>query len=100
MTQAIATRSSWDERLQRAAQLAETYSFAADILNFYREVATFQKSFNGYLHSCDYNIEGPYSRLPEELDTFVVLPKLQPFLQVVENAGPPQLSQSARDFAA
>src|SRR5579864_89166 len=90
-----ATRTSWDERLHRAAELAEKHPFAVEVLSFYREIASFQRAFGDYLDSCDYVAVGSASRLPEELDTFVVLPKLQPFLHLVQKAAPKQLSDSA-----
>lgn len=92
---AMATRSSWEQRVARAAGLAEAYSFAAELLTFYREITTFQKAFGQYLHSCNYNA-GSGATLPSELDVFVVLPRLQTFLQLVESAGPEHLSRSAR----
>lgn len=94
------TRSSWDERLGRAATLAAAYPVAAELLNFYREIAAFQKAFDEYLAACKYGTAGAASRLPQQLDAFIVLPKLQPFLQLIQNTGPEQMSRSARGFEA
>jgi len=37
--------AKWDRRIRRANELASTYAFAVQGLNFYSRVATFQKSF-------------------------------------------------------
>ena len=42
----------WQERIDRAESLAMRYPFAAEILHFYQDVATFQKEL--------------YERLPQE----------------------------------
>src|SRR5260370_41874473 len=45
------TRSKWDQRIQRADELAAAHPFAADVLQFYRHIAGFQKALYAYLES-------------------------------------------------
>lgn len=100
MSCAVATRSQWDARLARASELAAVYAFAADLLNFYRRIATFQKALYSFLQSHRYAMKGRYSQLPAELDLPLLLPKVRSFLQLVQHGAPPELAGGARSFEA
>src|ERR1700733_1370683 len=43
--------SSLDDRIERAAELAKIYSGASSLLNFYRELALFQKQVSNDVRS-------------------------------------------------
>ena len=94
MTLASKTRYTWDDRVQRADALAKSLPFAAEILKFYREIATFQKALYANLESCGYESTGEV--FEQGLDLFILLPKFQSLLYVVERAAPPELAQLAR----
>jgi FdhE protein len=93
------TASLWDQRIQRAAHLANSYGFAAEILDFYREVALFQRSLFTFLESSEYASAEDPDRLPDDWDSFVLLPRFQPLLQIVERKGPQPLAREARELS-
>jgi FdhE protein len=99
MPAALMTASHWEQRIQRAEELAGGYPFAAEILGFYREIARFQKSLYLFLETSEYEPEGDPDRLPETWDSFVLLPRFQPLLQLVESKGPQPLAQQARELS-
>lgn len=78
---------SWHLRIERARLLAETHAAAAEILRFYAEIATLQKSI------CE---ELPRAK-PQE--TEVLLPHFPALLSLVERAGPAPLARAARELA-
>ena len=98
MISAEKLRRSWDQRIARAAELGQLWSYATEVLGFYGAITSFQKGLERVLISCEYKLSGNGSSLPEEFDTFLLLPKLQSFLSVVQNAGPPGLAQAAREL--
>ncbi len=70
----------WDRRIRRANELTSSYAFAAEGLRFYSHVATFQKSLYGEIQkaladSPKISADRP---LRDELDLFLLLPKLGP----------------------
>ncbi|HEX9255824.1 MAG TPA: formate dehydrogenase accessory protein FdhE [Candidatus Angelobacter sp.] len=93
MTLASKTRYTWDDRVERADALAQSLPFAAEILKFYREIALFQKALYANLESCGYESTGEV--FEQGLDLFILLPKFQSLLYVVERAAPPELAQLA-----
>jgi formate dehydrogenase accessory protein FdhE len=93
--------AKWDRRIRRANELASTYAFAVQGLNFYSRVATFQKSFYAEIDkalgaSPKSSAERP---VRDELDLFLLLPNLSPFLSLIQQAAPPQLAQAASALA-
>lgn len=78
--------ASWDQRIRRAAELADTHAFAAGVLRFYHRVATFQKGLYWYLQ------ESP----PHDLD--VLLPKFPEFLSQIGEGAPEPIASCARDL--
>jgi FdhE protein len=95
----LATVGLWDQRIQRASHLAKSYDFAAEILDFYREVASFQRSVFNFLESCEYASAEDPDRLPDVWDSFVLLPRFQPLLRIVEMKGPGPLAQEAKELS-
>jgi FdhE protein len=92
-------RSKWDQRIQRADELAAAHPFAAEVLQFYTRIVGFQKEL--YSH-----VEGNHSgrkvsgSLPEDLNCEVLLPEFPGFLSLAEAVAPPQIGQSASDLNA
>jgi FdhE protein len=81
--------SSWERRIERAEELAESYAPAAEILRFYSEVARFQKAV--YDKLC--------SARTERLDVSALLPHFPALLSLVKRAGPAPLARVASDLA-
>jgi len=87
----------WDVRIARAHELASTHPPAAEGLRFYEHIAHSQKSLYAELEAECGTVKE--QRLPgslrDELDLFLLLPRLGPFLSVVEKNAPAPLAQSA-----
>ncbi len=98
MPNATAAKTSWDHRIERAVELGGRFPFAAQVLAFYVELARFQKAVYQGLHSCSYAASGDPARLPAELDTFIVLPKISSLLDLVSQTGPTSLTTAAREI--
>jgi formate dehydrogenase accessory protein FdhE len=93
--------AKWDRRIRRANELASTYVFAAEGLRFYSRVAAFQKSLYGEVDKAlgDSPKTSADRPLRDELDLFLLLPHLSPFLSLIQQAAPPQLVQAASTLA-
>lgn len=80
-------KSSWDLRIARASELAKQHSAAADLLNFYQQLARFQKSV--------------YDKLAagEDRDVSVLVGFFPDLLTLVNNGGSDQLKQAAGALA-
>lgn len=92
------TASSWSRRINRAEDLAKQYSFAAEILGFYAQVARFQEGLYHRLEITSVSQANPAEHLsgppelPELLDSF------KPFLSVVEQHGPTRVAAIAKEL--
>src|SRR5580704_6313578 len=91
----------WDRRIRRADELASTYPFYAEGLQYYARVAAFQKSLYGeiqsaFAHSPKSSADRP---LRDELDLFLLLPKFSGFLSVIQQIAPAPLAQAAAGLA-
>ncbi len=78
--------TTFDLRIQRADELASAHPFAADVLRFYRHVATFQKGLAWYLEESSIS------------DLDALLPKFPEFLSQIEAIAPEPIAQSAREW--
>jgi FdhE protein len=79
------TRSPWDRRIERAEELARSVPEAAQLLRFYVEVATFQRSVE----------QAALPALPldsPDLDR-ILRPHLDRLLILMKRIAPPQVSQ-------
>jgi len=85
------TAASWDRRIARAEELANTCPPAAEILRFYGEVARFQKSIFEQL-KCPRGADCP--------DASILMPYFLPLLSLVKRAGPATLGRVAENLAA
>jgi FdhE protein len=95
------SKSTWDERIKRAEELAERYEYAAEVLKFYTKVVGFQKHLYGGLGSAlgDKVKKREEGSLRDRLDLDLLLPSFQPFLALVQQSGPPHLSQFASQLS-
>lgn len=94
--------SKWDARIERARALEKVYPFASEGLRFYERVAQAQKSLYGELKSRlgKLKTQRPRGGLRQEFDLIFLLPRLAPFLSVIEQSAPAALAQSARAMRA
>jgi formate dehydrogenase maturation protein FdhE len=91
----------WDRRIGRANELASTYPFSAEGLNYYARVATFQKSLYTEIQkaltgSPKISADRP---LRDELDLFLLLPKFPGFLSLIQKIAPLPLAEAAATLA-
>ncbi len=76
----------WDQRIERARELAAAHPFAAEGLRFYERLTGFQKSlYAGFVR--------PSGSLHNELDLDGLLPHLPSFLSLIEAIAPPPRAQ-------
>jgi len=96
------SRDKWDQRIQRATELAGRFPFAAEGLRFYERVASFQKSLYTGLAAGNgaAKKERPPGGLRDELELFVLLPWFASFLSFVQDIAPAPLAQSAAALSA
>ena len=101
MTTAKTGGAEYGARIQRAERLSALHPFAAEILNFYKHVASFQKILRT-------NFAAMSDRKPsrafavgsgDALDLTVLLPHYRGFLSVIEQHAPLALRESARQMA-
>jgi FdhE protein len=89
---------NYPARIERTALLAERYSFARQILDFYGHIAQFQKNLYERLPK----ILGPKSRVPggtdfrADLNLQVLLEPFGKFTSLIESQGPGPLATRAR----
>jgi FdhE protein len=95
-------RSKWDQRIERADSLAAAHPFAAEVLQFYKRIATFQQALYSHGAGTGGNESGKsVSSLPREnLNVNLLLPKFGEFLSSVETCAPQPIAQAARDLYA
>jgi formate dehydrogenase accessory protein FdhE len=91
----------WDRRIRRANELASSYPFCAEGLQYYARVATFQKALYGDIQRTLVDSPKVSSDRPlrDELDLFLLLPKFPSFLSVIRQIAPPPLAQAAASLA-
>ncbi len=95
-------QASWDQRIERAQELAKTYPFASEILSFYAQIAAFQQSLSAGLKSGSGNgAEQTGQRAFRDcLDLAPLLRSVAPLLALVKRVAPPALAQAAEQLAA
>jgi FdhE protein len=89
-------KTSWQQRIRRAEQLAAQYPFAAEILGFYIHVARFQETLGQRLER-ESAKKAPVSvaDLPKSPGLLAGFPA---FLSLVEEKGPARFAQVAHDL--
>jgi FdhE protein len=95
-------RGKWEQRLERAHELAATHPFASEGLRFYQRIAGFQQSLYAGAEAAlgDAREPRPPGSLRDELDLALLLPSFPSFLELIENAAPGPLAQAAADLGA
>ncbi|HEV3279087.1 MAG TPA: formate dehydrogenase accessory protein FdhE [Terriglobia bacterium] len=103
MTKPIhAPSRKWDQRIERARELAGQYPFAAEILTFYSKLAAFQRDFCSRLQSTLGPAAGAqYGQIspelnPRELESLVT--QVRPFLAFLQREGTSALAGFAAGF--
>jgi FdhE protein len=93
-------RSKWDQRIQRAEELAAAHPFAAEVLLFYKQIATFQKELYCYVEGAEgkQSAEKAAGSFREDLNFKILVPKFPKFLHLAEEIAPAQIAQSASDL--
>lgn len=96
-----AASNVYDVRIRRAETLITANPSAAEILSFYKHIASFQKSLRAKIaQACGGNARVQrFEPLREALDVSLVLPHYRSFLAVVEKHGPGALAGAARAMA-
>jgi len=93
-------KTSWQQRIQRANELAGQHPFAAEILGFYVQMARFQEGLYHRLEEAAGSKTEVSSRTllfgPPELAELIS--SFGTFLTVVEEKGPPRLAETAREL--
>jgi FdhE protein len=91
-------KNPWQQRAQRAKELATRHAFAAEILGFYVQIAHFQEELYQRLEvSSNRKIPAsqPGTPAPPELEE--LKDSFEAFLKLVEAKGPGRLAASARE---
>jgi formate dehydrogenase accessory protein FdhE len=90
-------RSKWDLRIQRADELTSSYLFAAEVLRFYKGIASFQKELSAYVDAARGNGSRKEAAglFNEGLNLSLLLPKFPEFLSRVSAFSPRPVAESA-----
>lgn len=92
--------AKWDQRIERAHELAAAHPFAAEALRFYERIASFQKSLYAGLEAGSGTANRPPGSLRDGLELSILLPWFAQFLSLIEGIAPPPLAQSAAELSA
>ena len=91
--------SPWQRRIQRAQELSRQLPFAAEILEFYIQVARFQENLHSRLHAAfpgqSASAEMQYELSPAELSE--ISSRFESFLSLAETHGPKALAELSRE---
>jgi formate dehydrogenase maturation protein FdhE len=93
------TGNKWDQRIDRARELAKVYPFSAEILSFYCKLTAFQKtSYLQFQSAAAFQERRRGSRaLPlDEPDLGLLLTRWSPFLSLIAHEAPASLAEFAR----
>jgi formate dehydrogenase accessory protein FdhE len=94
-TQTVGTE--YDARMRRAERLSSEHSFAAEFLDFYKQVAAFQKTLRANIAASSgmKSRSAPAAGLRDPLDLTVLLPHFRGFLSTIGQHAPPALGKAA-----
>ena len=93
-------KTNWDQRIQRAVDLAQRYPSAAEVLGFYQHVLDFQRMLYACASSAPISSAGIRSTFRERLDLDIVVQQLPALLSLVQRTGPSKLAQEAGEIGA
>ncbi len=92
-------QATWEQRIDRAKELAQTYPFASEILFFYLEIAAFQQALYDRVKSVgNEGVHAEFLPFPDCLDLTAVLPNVLPLLSLVARVAPSPLAQAAEEL--
>jgi formate dehydrogenase accessory protein FdhE len=96
------TTSRWDQRIDRANNLAKAHASASEVLRFYERIVVFQKGLYSDIEAgCGDRKEARApGMLRDELNLFILLPNFPKFLVFLETIAPAPLAQSACELSA
>jgi len=96
------SQSSWQVRIDRAERLVSQHEFAREILEFYAQVALFQKSLHANIaSSADQESPGGFEADARgAIEPSVLLPHYRAFLSLIEHKAPVALSEAASEVAS
>jgi Protein involved in formate dehydrogenase formation len=92
----------YDGRIRRAQHLASAHPFASEVLTFYQQIATFQKTLYRNIardwgnHPVTWADDGQFR---SELKLEILLPHFPELLSLLEGAGPQPVGEAARRLA-
>jgi formate dehydrogenase accessory protein FdhE len=93
--------TEYDARIRRSERLSAQHEFAHEFLDFYKHVASFQKTLRANINS--FGAETPSGPLGavvrDPLDLTVLLPHFRGFLSLIEQKAPGALAKSARQMS-
>lgn len=93
----------WDRRLARARELAETHAFARQVLRFYIQLTSFQKTSYLQYASAGCSLGPSQSSLPstpDDIDLTHLLTRWRPFISMLETEAPGPLAECASQLKA
>jgi FdhE protein len=93
---AIQRRYSFEERIRRAEQLAEKWSFAEEVLRTYQLVLQFQQSLAGKLKGLNLD-RGSRDRIPRRVNLSPLLHEFQALLHTTGASAAQELSSAAKN---
>jgi FdhE protein len=98
MTKTQTGGAEYSARIQRAERLSAAHPFASEFLNFYKHVASFQKTLRANLtaSSVSKSARAFADGTRDSLDLTVLLPHYRGFLSVIEQHAPHALREAAR----
>jgi formate dehydrogenase accessory protein FdhE len=98
-TQAVGT--DYDARIRRAGRLSSEHAFAAEVLDFYKHIAAFQKTLRANIAASSgvKSASAFAAELRAPLDLTVLLPHFRGFLSTVEQHAPPALGKAAHQMS-
>ena len=101
MTTAQTAGTDYDARIRRAERLSGEHPFATEVLDFYKHVASFQKTLRANLSASSgtKSSGAPAAAFRDQLDLTVLLPHFRGFLSLIEQHAPPALRESAHQMS-
>lgn len=97
------TGNQWDQRIERARDLAKTCPYSSEILGFYSKFTAFQKDSYFQIQSA-YSSRCPRSTSLQAaldgVDFGLLMPRWNPFLSMIAREAPVPLAEFARDLNA
>jgi len=101
MTPEPASGPDYDARIRRAQQLAAEHPFAVEVLSFYEQLATFQKTIYSELRKGSGNPSGTHSSdaLRSDLNFVVLIAQFPRLLAFLKDVGPEPIAEAARQLS-